>query len=113
MPLAMTMTSVFLALASDGGTRKVVQHPTIEEIQRATSVHVLGFTSKGDLLVVESEGSFSIEDWDEVYEVGKAICCDGITKETEEMLDDSPEGLHAFVKSALQEKVQADLHWKD
>lgn len=109
----MTMTSVFLALASDGPSIKVIQHPTIEEIQRATSVHVLGFTSKGNLLVVESEGAFSIEEWDEVYEVGKAICCDGIPEETEDMVDDSAEGLHSFVKSALQEKVQSDLHWKD
>lgn len=109
----MTMTSVFLALTSDGPSKKIIQHPTIEEIQRATSVHVLGFTSKGNLLVVESEGAFSLEELDEVYEVGKAICCDEILVETEDMVDESSEGLHSFVKSALQEKVQSDLHWKD
>ena len=110
MPLAMTLTSVFLAFNSNASTRKVIQHPTIEEIQRATSVHVLGFTSKGDLLVVESEGSFSVDEWDEVFDAGKAICCDGIPEETEE---EQSGGLQAFVKSALQEKVQSDLHWKD
>jgi exosome complex component RRP46 len=118
IPLAMTLTSVFLALDTDGAARKVIQHPTIHQIQTASSIHVLGFTSQGDLLVVESEGNFAMEDWDDVYEAGKTICCDDPTNSNDhEMLEDEvnekSRGMQMFVKSALQAKVAANLHWKD
>jgi exosome complex component RRP46 len=118
MPLAMTLASVLLAISSDGSSRKIIRNPTIQEFQAASSVHVVAFTSHGQLLVAESEGSFTLEDWDEVYEVAKGLCCDDIETSDENIMQgDGLEGnsgdMMMFVKSALEEKVSADLHWKD
>lgn len=113
----MTLTSVLLALDSKGNSRNIVQNPSLAQFQSATSVHVLGFTSRGELLVAESEGSFTMEDWDEVFETGKALCCGG-----EDAIDDEAMGgvaldekgdMSMFVKSVLEHKIEKDLHWKD
>jgi exosome complex component RRP46 len=114
MPLSLTLTSVLLALTSDGTAKGIIRNPTLIQSQSADSLHVLAFTSQGDLLVAESEGSFTIGDWDDIFEAGKAICCNE-TKQTDEheMMDEKDRGMQMFVKSTLKAKVAADLHWKE
>jgi exosome complex component RRP46 len=114
MPLSMTLTSVFLALVSKGSSSIVIRNPTLLQSESAKSVHVLAFSSHGDLLVAESEGSFTIDDWELVFEAGKAMCCDGAEDQTmqDQSLDNGSGSIDMFVKSALQAKVTADLHWK-
>ena len=118
LPLAMTLTSTLLAINSNGSSRKIVRSPTLQDLQGASSAHVFAFTSHGQLLVAESEGSFTMEDWDEVYEVGKGLCCDGIGATDDDIMQEdglvgNTGDLMMFVKSTLEEKVSKDLHWKD
>jgi exosome complex component RRP46 len=114
----MTLTSVILALTSDGTAKTIFQNPTLKELQSADSIHVVAFTSHGDLLVAESEGSFTIQDWDEVYETGKRLCRDEVEKADDDImqiegLDEKAGGMKTFVRSILKEKVEADIHWKE
>lgn len=112
----MTATSAFLALTSDGSARSIIKNPSIVQCEGADSVHVLAFTSHGDLLVAESEGSFSLEDWETVFEAAKAICCDDSKTSVDHSMQDGElekGSMMDFVKSTLQTKVAADLHWKD
>lgn len=116
----MTATSAFLALTSDGSTRSIIRNPSAIQSESADSVHVLAFTSHGDLLVAESEGSFSLEDWDTVYEAAKTLCCDESKTTLDHSMqdggdevDDEKGGMMNFVKSTMQTKVTSDLHWKD
>jgi exosome complex component RRP46 len=114
----MTLTSVLLALTSDGPAKSIIRNPTLTQSQSADSIHVLAFTSHGDLLVTESEGSFTIGDWDQVYEAGKAICCENSKQADDheiqdEGLNEKAGGMLTFVKSTLKAKIAADLHWKD
>lgn len=109
----MTLTSVFLALTTDASIRQIVENPTPLQAQGADSVHVLAFTSQGDLLVAESEGSFTMNEWEAVHDAAKAICCDG--SEDMDMQDgEAPKGsMMMFVRSAMEDKVKTDLQWKD
>ncbi len=113
----MTLTSVLLALTSDGTAKSIIRNPSLIQSQGADSIHVRAFTSRGDLLVAESEGSFTIGDWDEVYEAGRAVCCED-SKQTDdhemqdEELDEKAGGMVTFINSTLQAKIAADLHWK-
>src|ERR1700712_1797848 len=111
MPLSLTLTSVLLALTADGTAKRIIRNPTLIQSQSAESLHVLAFTSQGDLLVAESEGSFTIGDWDDIYEAGKQICCYD-TKQAEDldMVEEKDGGMQMFVKSTLRAKVAADLH---
>lgn len=113
IPLSTTITSVAVALTSDESSRSLRSHPTLLEIQRADSVHVLGFTSAGGLLVAESEGAFSLEDWDEVYISAQQVCCDTASDDSMEDTGSAGNGdLMTFIKSTMQEKVANDLSWK-
>lgn len=112
----MTLSSVFLAYDNTAKGQKVLQNPTMEQIQGASSVHALAFTSKGDLLVLESEGIFSLEEWDEIHGAGKANCCGSLARSDADMVEedgDESTNMQYFVRSALQAKVESDLHWKN
>ena len=113
MPLSLTLTSVLLALTSDGTAKRIIRNPTLTQSQSADSLHVLAFTSQGDLLVAESEGSFTISDWEDLYEAGKAICYHETEPVDDHEMDGKDGGMQMFVKSILQAKVAADLHWKE
>ncbi len=112
----MTLTSVFLALVSDGNSKKALRNPTLLQSKSAESVHVLAFASHGDLLVAESEGSFTLDDWEIVYEAAKGICCGDSKTEDHIMQDDELDcnagSMNSFVKSAFQAKVTEDLRWR-
>jgi len=116
--MSMTLTSVFLALTSNGSSRDVIHNPSLVQSQSADSVHVLAFSSHGELLVAESEGSFTLDEWDQIFEAAKAICCgSGEMADDHDMegqeLEKKAGRMSMFVKSTLQAKVTADLHWKD
>ena len=71
IPLSMMLTSTLIAIDADG---ELVSDPLPKILENATSVHVLAFSSLGDLLIVESEGKFSINTWDRVHTKAKQIC---------------------------------------
>lgn len=116
LPLAKTVNSAFLALTSDGSHRIILSNPTILQSESADSVHVLALTSHGDLLLAESEGCFSLQDWDAVYEAAKTTCCEDSKPDVDYSMQGDEfdgSGMMSFVKTVLQTKVATDLHWKD
>lgn len=108
------MSSTLLAINGVAPTSRIIENPSVQEIERASSIHVLAFTSHGDLLVAESEGSFTLAEWNTVHDRAVNICCgkgdvDAMHDEGE---DENSEGMIQFVKSTLQDKITADLHWR-
>ncbi|KAI9642361.1 exosome non-catalytic core subunit rrp46 [Ciborinia camelliae] len=118
IPLSMTMTSVLLALKNTETGTTITENPSPLECQDAASVHVLAFTSHGELLVSESEGSFDMDEWEEIYEHAKDLCCKGHGLAEDDIMhedgldNEANSSLMMFVKSTVQEKVATDLHWK-
>lgn len=112
----MTMASTLLALTDDGPGKKITQSPTIREIQQAASIHVLAFSSHGDLLVVESEGEFTLDEWDQVFEKAQRVCCDALeAPHVDTMLgggDGKFPGEQAGFLRSILEKVALDLKWR-
>lgn len=106
----MILTSVLVAINPDGKSPKLIKNPSLNEFESASSVHVLAFTSQGELLVAESQGTFTLEDWDEVFETGKAFCHAEHNTITDYDMQGKGDMLE-FVKSAMEEKVTQDLHW--
>ena len=102
------MTATLLAITHDGS---IAENPDVPTIQSAKSIHVLAFTSKGELLVNLSEGSFNMKEWDSTYETAERICCGDVDPDA---MDDEEQdgGMMQFVKSVMEEKVQKDLAWK-
>lgn len=70
----MTLTATLVAVSSNG---TMVNDPSVQQIKLASSIHVLAFSSHGDLLAVESEGDFTIDIWEEVNQRAKLVCHGG------------------------------------
>lgn len=114
VPLKTIATAVTLAIGPDEASGLVVD-PTMVQVDNAKSVHVLGFTADDELLLAESYGSFSTEEWDQVLETGQRICCQGHSSELDTDMTDGPAGsasIRRFIRSVMETKTAADLHWK-
>lgn len=112
IPLSVTFTATILAVSPSS---KLIQDPSPTLLREATSIHVLAFSSHGELLLAESEGDFGIETWEKVYHEAERICR-GENEDSEEdvsMRKEDGEGLEGFLKDVVREKVGRDMKWKD
>ncbi len=100
--------------AGGGGAKRLVADPAPADIDRAESLHVLGFTSRDELLLAQSEGSFSLDDWERVYAMALDICCrpDGQPMALDDETRDGP-GMRQFVRSTVEAQVAADSSWRE
>ena len=116
IPLKTTATATAVSVVIEDGNSKFVADPSPREGEDAQSTHVFAFTSHDELLLVESEGDFSMEEWQGAHDTAKRICCETSKKAGVDMIldDENSEGpdLRHFIRSALEAKVASDLHWK-
>lgn len=115
IPLSMTLTSTLLAVDPLGN---LIQDPSAQQLREADSVHVLAFSSHGDLLVVESEGEFDLDIWQAVLGKAEQICR-GKGKEDGEDKDenmssgsDEERTLEDNLRDTIREKVAKEQMWK-
>lgn len=113
IPLKTIAVATTLAISAESGS--LVVEPITEGAAKAKSLHALAFTSHDELLLAESSGSFSVEEWDKVLEAGQRICC----RDQGSGLDTAMSGdglesqsIKAFIRSVMETKAAADLHWK-
>lgn len=104
------------AVSLGDGKTQITIGPSPRQADKSRSVHVLAFTSFGELLLAESEGDFTMTEWDQVYETSRSACCstagsDGIHAVLDDAQQSGPD-MRQFVRSATESKVAADLHWK-
>jgi exosome complex component RRP46 len=106
------LTSTIIVVPSSGG---IIRDPDPQQLLQAGSIHVLAFSSHGDLLVAESEGEFTMDEWDGVYEAASDQCrgsSDGDENDDVHMDTGETGHMEGFVKGILQEKVSRDLRWR-
>ncbi|KAG8526820.1 uncharacterized protein KY384_008249 [Bacidia gigantensis] len=121
------MCAVLVAITTDSSTTtpavELLPNPTLKNISEASSVHVLAFSSKGDLLLVESEGEFVVDEWERVYEVAREACLgdrrlgkedggDERSRDVEMEEDGDKEGLLWKMQRVVGEKVESEQRWK-
>lgn len=96
---------------------KLVQDPSAKQIHSASSVHVLAFSSHGDLLLVESEGSFGIDAWEEVVKMARHICHGAEPAESDSQnvpMDSTGElSLENVMRNTMQERMVKDQRWRE
>lgn len=108
----MTLTATLVAV--DG--QRLKSDPSAEELKVASSIHVFGFSSHGDLLVVESEGKFDIETWVEAYQKARLACRGEEENDSEgedvSMGSDNDTKLEDVLRDAVRRKVAKEQKWK-
>ena len=125
IPLSMAYVSTFAIVLSSN--RTVIDPPPSMLLRQqvddeeVVSIHVLAFSSHGDLLVAESEGEFDPDVWEEVHDGAKKFCCSSRGRSShgegeEEMdIDDAKkeEGLEDKLRDAVGTHVRRELGWKE
>ena len=116
----MTLTTTLITANSSG---TLVVDPSVQQIKLASSIHVLAFSSHGELLVVESDGDFVIDTWEKVYHEAKTICHgedeDESESESEDLSEDLSKNsedvskLENALKDAVGRRVASEQRWKE
>ncbi|KAL5047664.1 hypothetical protein BDW71DRAFT_40620 [Aspergillus fruticulosus] len=113
VPLSVTLSATILAVDSAG---EIIREPSTKQATAATSLHVLAFTSKGHLLLNESEGTFTFETWDAVYERALAIChgCSTLSSDGDVAMTENTEGqpLEGILRDTVEDYIHSDYAWK-
>lgn len=108
-PLAKTLASTILV---SNGMKGIIRNPSLVQVQEAKSIHVFAFSSFRELLIAESEGDFSMSEWEQLYESAERLCCGADTQDNDSMQDEE-QTMQQFIQNALREKIaDNDLHWK-
>ena len=113
MPLSVIFTSILIAGHKDGEFTTLTPNPSLIGFESADSVHVLAFTSEGKLLLAESQGTFTLDDWDNILDMARSMCVpeDGAHTNGGVRIEGTNEDMTSFVRSTLEAKVAQDLHW--
>ncbi|KAL8994830.1 MAG: hypothetical protein Q9169_005306 [Polycauliona sp. 2 TL-2023] len=115
LPLTMTLTSTLVAVGRSG---ELVLDASAEAVKQAISLHVLAFSSLGELLVAESEGTFDMNIWDQIYTMAEKHCRSsdsGKMAQTDDDVDMEPsksDNLEDSLKKIVEEKAARDHRWK-
>lgn len=109
----MTLSATILAVDPSGN---ITREPSIKEATAAVSLHVLAFTSKGHLLLNESEGKFDFDTWEKVYERALAIChgTSALSSDGDVTMagNEDSEPLDGIVRDTVLDHIQRDYAWK-
>jgi len=100
----------------DEAAERRVLVPDVKQILAARSVHVFAFSSKGQLLVAESEGVFDVEVWERAVEDARGVCCSAAGGAGQGMDVDGGEGVEVNLQDAtlrtVEGAVQKARSWK-
>lgn len=117
IPMSMTYASTAIAVSAAG---ELVQNPSANDFKSATSVHALVFSSRGHLLLNESDGDFDLTTWEKVLDLAQSICLSGVdgTKAVHDGdidmdgLDVATETLDQAVRDAVEDRIRENFAWK-
>ncbi|KAF2826031.1 hypothetical protein CC86DRAFT_394801 [Ophiobolus disseminans] len=117
IPLLTTLTSLLIAVPTSSAP---IISPTSTELLRAgplQAVHVFAFAGDRRLLLNESDGAFSYDEWEEACEMAEEVCCSGgeggVKLEGEGMDVDAQDGnLEEWLRGVVRRKVDWEQRWK-
>ncbi|KAF2112915.1 hypothetical protein BDV96DRAFT_579364 [Lophiotrema nucula] len=116
IPLSTIVTSVLLAIPANTSTP--VCSPDPKELLRAKpirSIHVFAFSGDRRLLLNESDGTFSYDEWEEACELAEDVCCkeEGGVGLGEGMEVDGPQdNMESWLRDVVKRKVEQEQRWR-
>ena len=112
IPLSATLNATSVAVLDEAAERRVLV-PDVKQILAARSVHVFAFSSKGQLLVAESEGVFDVEAWERAVEDARGVCCSAAGEGGQGMdVDGGEMNLQDATLRTVEGAVQKARSWK-
>ncbi|KAF2627269.1 hypothetical protein BU25DRAFT_368115 [Macroventuria anomochaeta] len=123
IPLCTTLTSVLVAYPSSTTKSSTpLLSPTANELLRAKpirSTHVFAFSGDRRLLLNESDGKFSYEEWETACEMAEEVCCKeedqgGVSLGDSMVVDGAvqSQNLEKWLREVVRRKVEYEQRWK-
>ncbi|MDI1488499.1 MAG: exosome non-catalytic core subunit rrp46 [Ramalina farinacea] len=113
IPLVMTVTAALICIDEDGA---VLSNPDAKALRLAESVHVSAFSSLGKMTLAQSEGKFSINDWEKVHDSARQICLGPDSArdlgDDVSMTSEQEESLQEKLRNAVESRVSKEQAWK-
>ncbi|KAH6689221.1 hypothetical protein F5X68DRAFT_78317 [Plectosphaerella plurivora] len=101
--------AVVVALPQGFPKSSAIVNPSPLAANEATSLHLVGFSQKGSLLLTESEGRFTEADWEAAIETGRQSCQSNGANAVGE--DETPD-MGQFLRSITEARLASDLNWR-
>lgn len=92
-----TYTSAYVGINVANG---VVSWPRIQELSTLSSVHVFVLSARGKLLLVESEGSFDVDELDAAARIAHTICLE------------RTDCLQSWMRRTVEEYLKNTTEWR-
>lgn len=111
VPLSMTFSATVLAVTKSGD---IISEPSVQTAKAAASLHALAFSSKGHLLLNESQGAFDFETWEQVHERALSLCRGQASPDEDVSMVENgdKQPLEGFIRETVEDKVHRDYAWK-
>lgn len=116
--MGMIYTAALISVSASG---ELIANPSTEQVKTASSLHVLAFSSKGNLLLNESQGNFDLPTWDKVHDLGETICrgspAGWVGKDEDVTMGEAGgaakgQTLEQFIRETVEDKVREEFMWK-
>jgi len=110
--------AVLIGVGPDGA---LVPSPGVRQRKKCTSLHVFGFIGNGDLVLVESEGRFKLEQWKAAGEIARALVLGktGTTTGADVAMDglvpdeqSQSSSVMDVMRKAVEARVAQDERWR-
>jgi exosome complex component RRP46 len=108
----MTFSAALLGVTKSG---IIIPDPSPADAKAMASLHVLAFSSKGHLLLNESQGRFEFDTWEAVRQKALDICQNAaVSGDGDVSMGEGADSaqLHGFVRETAVDQVHRDYAWK-
>lgn len=97
---------------------ELVVWPDTRQVKQAKSVHMFAYGRQGECLVMESEGHFDIDEWEEAEKVVRRVVVGAASTEDEDISMDqggaeAGNTLLASMRRAVEVRVERDGRWRE
>jgi exosome complex component RRP46 len=107
----MTYAATVLAV---NPSNEIIREPSLDDCAKSKSLHVLAFSSKGHLLLNESQGAFDFDTWEQVYEHALSICREAkVASKGGDITMGATGTLEGFVRETVEDKLSRDYAWSN
>ncbi|KAJ5124466.1 uncharacterized protein N7515_008291 [Penicillium bovifimosum] len=111
VPLSMTFSAALFGVTKTGD---IVRDPSPTAAKASVSLHVFAISSKGHLLLNESEGRFDFDTWELVHQRALSVCQGTASADGDVTMGEgaASASLHGLIREAVEDQIYSDYAYK-
>lgn len=115
VPMKTVLGAVMIGVTKSGD---ILGQPDAWERSICESLHVFGFTANGKLVLAESEGRFTVDEWEQGQALGQRMVIGQEAEEGDAIMNGNQEGLEGgslinMLRQTIEARVARDERWNE